>query len=140
MPTPPKPKPDDAGTSDDAFVRLGTRLLLAGDVADTAPDGASPPDRATILARLKALEPALRSRGLASLALFGSVAAGSAGPGSDIDILVEVAPESAFGLLDLVDLQTFLTAELGHPANVAFRDTLHWVIRDRVRREAITVF
>jgi hypothetical protein len=46
------------------------------------------------LARLREFEPALRERGIAHAALFGSAARGDNGPESDIDIMVEFAPEA----------------------------------------------
>jgi hypothetical protein len=50
--------------------------------------------RDEILARLREFEPALRERGIAHAALFGSAARGDNGPESDIDIMVEFAPEA----------------------------------------------
>ena len=50
--------------------------------------------RDEILARLREFEPALRERGIAHAALFDSAARGDNGPESDIDIMVEFAPEA----------------------------------------------
>jgi len=46
-----------------------------------------------ILDRLRESERALRAQDVAHAALFGSVARGDARPDSDIDIMVEIAPE-----------------------------------------------
>ena len=46
-------------------------------------------NRATVLATLKQLEPRLRAQGVAALYLYGSRARDEAGPGSDLDILVD---------------------------------------------------
>ena len=51
-------------------------------------------DRADVIARLKAVEPALRAHGVAALYLFGSYARDEAGPGSDLDIFVEIGRAS----------------------------------------------
>jgi len=72
--------------------------------------------------------------GATNVRVFGSVARGEAGPGSDIDLLVDVGPgRSAFfpaGLLaDLEDL-------LGCKVDVLTENGLHWYIRDRVLKEA----
>lgn len=50
------------------------------------------------------------------IAVFGSVARGDEGPGSDLDFLVEFEPGSS--LFDLVRLQDDLSALLGHPVDV----------------------
>ena len=72
--------------------------------------------------------------GATNVRIFGSVVRGEAGPGSDIDFLVDVGPgRSAFfpaGLLaDLEDL-------LGCPVDVLTENSLHWYIRERVLKEA----
>ncbi len=72
--------------------------------------------------------------GATNVRIFGSVARGEAGPGSDIDFLVEVgAGRSAFfpaGLLaDLEEL-------LGCKVDVLTDNSLHWYIRDSVLKEA----
>jgi predicted nucleotidyltransferase len=51
-----------------------------------------------------------------SIAVFGSVARGDAGPDSDVDFLVEFEPSSS--LLDLVHLEEALTALLGVEVDV----------------------
>jgi predicted nucleotidyltransferase len=73
--------------------------------------------------------------GAVNVRVFGSVARGDAGPDSDLDLLVDVAPQhSAFfpgGLReDLVDL-------LGRNVDIVTEDGLHWYVRDRVLREAV---
>ena len=72
--------------------------------------------------------------GATNVRVFGSVARGTAGPESDLDLLVDVGPEPSSwfpaGLMvDLADL-------LGCKIDVATEDTLHRVIRDRVLGEA----
>ena len=72
--------------------------------------------------------------GATNVRIFGSVARGEAGPGSDVDFLVEVgAGRSAFfpaGLLaDLEEL-------LGCKVDVLTENSLHWYIRDSVLKEA----
>lgn len=72
--------------------------------------------------------------GAVNVRIFGSAARGEAGPGSDIDFLVEAGPgRSAFfpaGLqADLEDL-------LGCKVDVLTESGLHWYIRAQVLREA----
>ena len=72
--------------------------------------------------------------GASNVRVFGSANRGEAGPGSDVDFLVDVGPKHSpcfpAGLaLDLEDL-------LGHQVDVATPNALHWFIRDRVVTEA----
>ena len=71
-----------------------------------------------------------------SVAVFGSVARGEDGPGSDVDLLVKFAPGAS--LLDLMGLQDDLEALLGCRVDVVSVGGL----KDRdehIRREAIPV-
>jgi len=47
-----------------------------------------------IISVLRENESALRARGVSHAALFGSHARGDARPGSDIDIMIEIAPDA----------------------------------------------
>jgi uncharacterized protein len=51
-----------------------------------------------ILARLRANEAALKARGVTHAALFGWRARGDNRPDSDIDLLVEIAPDAPMGV------------------------------------------
>jgi uncharacterized protein len=82
----------------------------------------------------------LRQHGLTSLALFGSVVRGAARPDSDIEVLVDVAPDAQFSLIDLVAVKDFLEDQLGRRVDVVTRGGLESAIRDRVLREAQAVF
>lgn len=75
--------------------------------------------------------------GAKNIRIFGSAARGEAGAESDIDFLVDVGSEhSPFfpgGLLaDLEEL-------LGRNVDVVTQDGLHWYIRDKVLKEAVTL-
>ncbi len=83
--------------------------------------------------RAEILKVARRHRGR-SVAVFGSVARGDDGPGSDIDLLVDFEPGSS--LLDLMRMSDELTELLGRQVDVVSRGGL----RDRdehIRREAV---
>jgi predicted nucleotidyltransferase len=56
----------------------------------------------TILDHLRALKPELRERfGVEAIFVFGSYARGGAGPGSDLDLLIDFAPEAKPTLFSL---------------------------------------
>lgn len=78
-----------------------------------------------------------RRFGVRSLSLFGSAARGEAGPGSDIDLLVDFdGPASAeryFGL------QFYLEDGLGGPIDLVTEKALRKELRPYVERDAIRV-
>lgn len=66
--------------------------------------------------------------------IFGSVARGEDRPDSDIDFLVDFAPEAS--LLDLVGLQQEMESILGRHADVVTSDAVSPFLRERILREA----
>jgi len=79
-----------------------------------------------------------RDFGVESMALFGSVARGDAGPSSDIDILVDVPrPISLFGLVALqLRLQELLNAS---KVDVVLKDSILPPLRESILAEALRV-
>lgn len=121
-------------------VREALRLLV-GRESNAAPQSRrGSPQREDIGAELKTLEQPLRERGLAALALFGSTARGTSRPDSDVDVLIDIAPDARFSLVDLVSVKHFLEDKLGRKVDVVTREGLDPAIRDRVIREARAVF
>ncbi len=121
-------------------IREALRAFLA---RDSAPGGAlikKPSTKDDVFTRLAALEKPLRERGLKSLAVFGSVARGTARSNSDVDVLIEIEPDVPFSLIDLVGLKEFLEDRLDRPVDVVTKAGLEPSIRDRVLREAGSVF
>jgi putative addiction module CopG family antidote len=116
-------------------IREALRLMVEQETG-----GHSPPNKSAVVATLKALEPELRQRGIASAALFGSVVRGQAQPDSDVDVLVDVDPATPFDLLDLVGVKNLLADRLGRTVDVIERETLKPRIRDSILAEAETVF
>jgi len=72
--------------------------------------------------------------GARDVRVFGSVARGDAGPGSDLDLLVDFEPGRS--LLDQVALTQDLEQLLGTHVDVVTEDGLYWLLRRRIMGEA----
>jgi putative addiction module CopG family antidote len=121
-------------------IREALRLHVESERVTPTRRARESPRKDEVVAELAALERPLRQHGLTSLALFGSVVRGAARPDSDIDVLVDVAPDAQFSLIDLVAVKDFLEDQLGCRVDVVTRGGLEPAIRDRVLREAQSVF
>jgi predicted nucleotidyltransferase len=98
-------------------------------------------DRADVIARLKAVEPALRARGVAALYLYGSHARDEARPDSDIDVLVEFTPGQEADLTSYLAPYHLLEEQFpGTAIGYGTRDNLVPVYRPHIERNAIRVF
>ncbi len=80
-----------------------------------------------------------RRHGIRRLALFGSTLRGNAGPGSDIDILVEFETGRTPGL-GFITIQDELSCLLGRPVDLTTPGFLSPHFRDRVAREALPLY
>lgn len=74
------------------------------------------------------------SHGARNVRVFGSVARGEAGPESDLDLLVQLAP--GYSLLDLVAIKQDLEDLLGCEVDVVTEAAISPYIRERVLPEA----
>jgi len=75
-----------------------------------------------------------RKYGARRVRVFGSVRRGTAGPHSDVDLLVDRLPGAS--LLDVARLETELSRLLGRSVDVVEEDCLPWSIRPQVLAEA----
>ncbi len=75
--------------------------------------------------------------GARNVRVFGSVVRGETGPDSDIDLLVEFDPDRS--LMDYGRLIMDLQDLLGCKVDVVTESGLHWVIRDRILEEAVSL-
>lgn len=95
-----------------------------------------------IIAKLRENEAALRARGVAHAALFGSRARGDDRPDSDIDIdiLIEIDPNAPVGVFEYVAIAQFLADLFEAKVDVANRNKLKALVRPSAEREAVHAF
>ncbi len=93
--------------------------------------------RREVLARLRPQINKLRSFGVKSLSLFGSVARGEARKDSDVDFVVDFEGPSTFDRY--MDLKNFLENQLKHRVDLVTRKALRPQIRSAIRNDLIHV-
>jgi predicted nucleotidyltransferase len=94
-------------------------------------------DRETVIMKLSHNRQLLEQYGVKSLRLFGSVARGEAGVGSDVDLLVEFDPSAHIGMFEFSRLRRELSRLLGYEVDLATPDALHKGMKEDILREAI---
>ena len=97
-------------------------------------------DREAIIGRLRENEAALRARGVAHAALFGSRARGDERSDSDTDIMVELDPAARITLFDYVGLKDYIAGLFDGPVDVVNRDGLKPYVRPAATADAIYAF
>ncbi len=97
-------------------------------------------NRQDILDRLRRNEAALRAQGVSHAALFGSRARGDHRPDSDIDIMVEIAPEAEIGAFQYVGIVQCLEEMFPAPVDLANRAALKSLVRPNAERDAVYAF
>jgi uncharacterized protein len=93
--------------------------------------------RDRVIAILKSLKPNLKSLGVHSLAIFGSVARDEAQANSDIDILVDFESPSTFDRY--MDVKFYLEDQLGIKVDLVTQKALKPQVWAKVQEEAIYV-
>lgn len=98
-------------------------------------------NRSDVIARLKAAEPGLRARGVEALYLYGSYARDEARPDSDLDILVDLEPESTAGLRGYMAPYLYLEDEFpGIDIGYGTREEIVDHYRPYIEQSAIRIF
>ena len=93
-----------------------------------------------VLQILRTHESELRLRGVSHAAVFGSVARGEAGAGSDIDVMVELDEHRAMGVFEYARLKLYINDLLDGAGDVVNRRTLKPLLRDNILRDAVHAF
>ena len=93
-----------------------------------------------IIATLKKNEAALRAQGVAHAALFGSRVHGEDQPGSDIDIMVEIAPDVRMDVYSYVAITQFIEDLFPTAVDVSNRLALKPHVKPAAERDAIYAF
>ena len=96
--------------------------------------------REKIIARLRENEAALRARGVAHAALFGSRARGDERTDSDTDIMIEFDPLARITVFDYARLKRDLAELIGGSVDVVNRDGLKPYVKPAAAADAIYAF
>ena len=98
-------------------------------------------ERNAIISALRAHQEELRSLGVKSLALFGSVARGQARPGSDIDIAAVYDDSVVRDLMDMGGVAAAIESYLGTDNfDLANEANLSLHVRGQFLREHVRIF
>ena len=97
-------------------------------------------NRAEAIATLRAHERELRNRGVLHAALFGSLARNEARNTSDIDIMIEIDPDTRMTIFDYLDVKEYIASLFDEPVDVVSREGLKPYVRPAATADAIYAF
>jgi predicted nucleotidyltransferase len=96
--------------------------------------------RDEIIATIRKNAEAIKAEGVTKLAIFGSRVRGDNRPDSDIDVLVEVAPDASFSILNLIGVEHIIGDATGLPAQATMRRSLPPRFAERIADDILEVF
>jgi predicted nucleotidyltransferase len=97
-------------------------------------------NRDEIIARLRENEAALRKRGVAHAALFGSRARGDQEPESDTDIMIEFDPAARITVFDYAGVKDYIADLFDGQVDVVNREGLKPYVKPAAAADAIYAF
>lgn len=97
-------------------------------------------DRSDFVMKLKAHEDELRSLGISSLSLFGSVARGEATRSSDVDLSATFDPSRHVGMFDFATIAARLKELLGRPVDLVGEPARKPRMQREIDRDRLRVF
>jgi uncharacterized protein len=77
--------------------------------------------------------------GIERVGIFGSYVRGEAKPDSDIDLLIDIAPDSMLTLFSLVDIEQRLSEKLNNKIDIVIKSDLKPYIYERILSEVVYV-
>ena len=80
--------------------------------------------RDEIIAMIRKNAEAIKAEGVTKLAIFGSRVRGDNRADSDLDVLVEVAPDASFSILNLIGVQHIIEDATGLQAQATMRRSI----------------
>ncbi|UJP08762.1 nucleotidyltransferase domain-containing protein [Microbacterium sp. KUDC0406] len=122
----------ESGRREPSVSALETLLGAVGLGLTTAPRSTA---LSTVREHAAELQSEFAALGATGIAVFGSVARGDDHEGSDVDLLVDLAPDT--GLFALLRLQTTAERILGRSVDVVPRSDLKPTVRRNAQREAV---
>lgn len=97
-------------------------------------------NQATLIAFLKTYDGALRENGATGLFIFGSRAAGTQRPDSDLDLFIDYEPEAKIpNMFRLMKIEQQMSQALGIPVTITTRNALHPLMKESIERDALRV-
>jgi len=91
-----------------------------------------------IKAQLEQLKPMLKEKfEVETIGVFGSFSRGEQTKRSDVDVLVVFAEDARVGFFKFLDLEEFLTRELGVKVDLVTRDALKPAMKEQILRETV---
>jgi len=91
-------------------------------------------------AQLERLKPTLKEKfEVATIGIFGSYTRGEQTKKSDVDILVEFSEDAEIGFFKFLDLEEFLSRELGVKVDLVTKNALKPYIGKRILQEVVMV-
>jgi uncharacterized protein len=115
------------------------REIVVGAV-EPANKKAARPAASRAIAVLRAHRAELARMGVRHAWIFGSTARGDAGPGSDVDVLVDVDPEIVDNLFGYGAIQQSLEEWLGGPVDLADSSRLRPGVAAEAMRDKVLAF
>ena len=108
--------------------------------ARTASATPAPAERERVREVLRAHAAELRGMGILHLTLFGSLARDAAAAGSDVDLLIDVAPDRPFSLWALGEARMRLGEILGREVDLLIAPDLGPALRAQIAPDLVPVF
>jgi len=97
-------------------------------------------NKSALIEVLRTYDVALRENGATGVFIFGSRAAGTQRPDSDLDLFIDYDAEKKIpNMFRLMQIEHEISQTLGIPVTITTRNALHPLMRESIERDAIRV-